>query len=198
MLQFIARENNRFSVPELVQMAIEGGCAWIVLDPGEMPDEVIREMTLEIIPLCKESSTILTMVDHVDMAKELGIHGVLLQDDRRSPAELRELFGPEAIIGVEIGSFMQAMALQGVDVDYAQFASAMDLDSITRIVADFRSEGEVLPLVYAGDAPVSDFGSVMASGVSGVAISRRIADAEDPVKATEQAIAELKHASKND
>ena len=117
MLQFIARENNRFSVPELVQMAIEGGCAWVVLDPGEMSDEVIREIAREVIPLCKETSTILTMVDHVDMAKELGIHGVLLQNDRRSPAELRELFGPEAIIGVEIGSLMQAMSLQGVDVD---------------------------------------------------------------------------------
>lgn len=71
MLQFIARENNRFSVPELVQMAIEGGCAWVVLDPGEMSDEVIREIAREVIPLCKETSTILTMVDHVDMAKEL-------------------------------------------------------------------------------------------------------------------------------
>lgn len=89
------------------------------------------------------------------------------------------------------------MSLQGVDVDYAQFASTMDLDSISHIVTDFRSEGESLPLVYAGDAPISNLGSVMASGVSGVALSDRIADAEDPVKATEQAIAELKLASEN-
>ena len=195
MLQFIARENNRFSVPELVQMAIEGGCAWIVLDPGEMSDSAIREMAVEIIPLCKETSTILTMVDHADMAKELGIHGVLLQNDTRSAAELREMFGPEAIIGVEIGSLMEAMGLRGVDVDYAQFAPGMNLDGISRIVKDLRSEGESLPLVYAGDAPISDLGAVMVSGVSGVAISKRIAEAEDPVKATEQAIAILKLAS---
>ncbi len=193
MLQFIARENDRFSVPELMQMAIEGGCAWVVWNPGDMADGDIREMAAEIIPLCRESSTILTMTDHMDLVKELGIHGLLITAEmHREPAEVREMLGPEAIIGVEISSAGQALALKGIDVDYAQIMPHVPLDVISGIVGEYTADGERLPFVYAGDAPISELGVVMASGVSGVALSSQIAEAEDPVKATEKAIASLK------
>lgn len=198
MLQFIASENDRFSIPELIQMAIEGGCAWVVWNPGEMADGDIREMAGEIIPLCRETSTILTMVDHLDLVKELGIHGVLMckSENGRRPAEVREMLGPEAIIGVEISSGEQALELKGIDVDYAQIAPGVELETIPSIVQDYTSDGEGLPFVYSGDAPISELGVVMASGVSGVALSSQISDAHDPVKATEEAIAFLKDYSR--
>jgi len=198
MLQFIARENDRFSVPELVQMAIEGGCAWVVWDPGEMADGDIREMAADIIPLCRETSTILTMSDHLELVKELGIHGILITGNdcatevHHEPADVREMLGPEAIIGVEISSVEQALALKGIDVDYAQIMPHVPLDVMSGIVGKYTADGERLPFVYAGDAPISNLDVVMASGVSGVALSSQIADAEDPVDATEKAIASLK------
>lgn len=44
MLQFIAESNERYSIAETVQMAIEGGCRWIELHMPDSDDSEIREV----------------------------------------------------------------------------------------------------------------------------------------------------------
>ncbi len=65
MLQFITHPSERFSIPEEVQMAIEGGCRWIQLRMKDTPVEEIRAVATEIIPLCQESEAFLVIDDHV-------------------------------------------------------------------------------------------------------------------------------------
>ena len=79
MLQFIARINDRYSVAELAQMAIEGGCHWVELDLPDASDDFVRETALELKNLCMETGTFLTIVDRPEVAKEAGLHGVQLR-----------------------------------------------------------------------------------------------------------------------
>ena len=102
MLQFIARINDRYSVAELAQMAIEGGCHWVELDLPDASDDFVRETALELKNLCMETGTFLTIVDRPEVAKEAGLHGVQLRGaNARRAAEVREELGAEAIIGIE-------------------------------------------------------------------------------------------------
>ena len=101
MIQIIIRnENDRYSVAELVQMAVEGGCRWIRIDLPDADEAYMLELGEQIVPLCREAGVILTIDNHPDIARKLGLHGVHVSDKALNPVALREELGPEAVIGV--------------------------------------------------------------------------------------------------
>lgn len=180
-------------MPEMVQMAIEGGCKWVVLRVPEMADEQVRELARELVPLCRETSTILTIEDRLELAKELGLHGVFLTPDSGVMArDAREACGPEAIIGVEVGIASAVLALKGADIDYVAFPQSMPLERVGENIEALRNAHSEMPVVAMGD----DFDDqaialALALGVNGIAVGREISDAADPVARTEQILRAL-------
>lgn len=189
MLQFIASVNDEYSIPEQIQMVTEGGCAWVQLRVPYLDDVEIRELATEIVPLCKESKTILMIEDHVELARELSLHGVHLTAGDMEPAAVRELLGPEAIIGVQSPDISALPGLKTADIDYVTF-SPMSLDGLASKVGEARAAGCDLPIVAEikeGD-PVE---VIRASGCSGVAVDSLIMNSPDPVEETRRMIASL-------
>lgn len=191
MLQFIAKENGRYSVPEQVQMAIEGGCRWVVMSTPGATDAEIREILSEVIPLCMEGSALLTIENHVELAKELGIHGMLLCDPEIDFARTREYCGPEAIIGCVVYGPEAALAFKDADVDYLAFPYGLSVESVVGFVSRLRSGGIVAPLVAMGAYSADSIDALMAAGVSGIALDVTIADTSDPVAVTSEIINKL-------
>ncbi len=66
MLQFITHTSDKYSIAEEAQMAIEGGCRWIQLRMKDASDEEVRNVALEIIPMCQETDTFLIIDDRVE------------------------------------------------------------------------------------------------------------------------------------
>ncbi len=203
MLQFITHPSDRFSIPEEVQMVLEGGCKWIQLRLKDVDDSEFREIAMEVIPLCRENGAFLIIDDRVELAKELGVHGVHLGKDDMSPAEARELMGPEAIIGVTANTAQEIIALKGLDVDYVglgpfrftstkeKLATILGLDGYRQIVSEVREAGIELPIVAIGGITADDLDEVISTGVNGVAVSGAIIGAEDPVAYTEKCLSIL-------
>ena len=186
MLQFIAQTNDRYSVEETVQMAIEGGCRWIQLHLPDLTDDDIKAIAPDIIALCKESAAFLMVEDRPELAKELGLHGVHVKDiTDRSAAKIREELGPEAVIGVDVASAAAVMALRNTDIDYVTLPADMRVGEITEIISTVRDAGIEIPIVATGDISPEDALVYMAAGVSGVATGRPLIDAENPVKEVE-------------
>lgn len=186
MLQFIARINDRYSVAELAQMAIEGGCHWVELDLPGASDDFVRETALELKNLCMETGTFLTIVDRPEVAKDAGLHGVQLRGaNARRAAEVREELGAEAIIGIEAAGANDILRTQNLDIDYATLPAGLSVADIERIVADVRKAEMQLPVVAAGEFTPDEAIEVMVAGASGIAVSTVIADATDPVEATQ-------------
>ncbi len=182
MLQYIATANDRYSIPEQIQMVTEGGCAWVQLRVPGMDDGEIRELAREIIPLCRESKTILVIEDHAELARELSLHGVHLTSVAASPAEVREFLGPEAIIGVQSPDITAIPALKAADIDYITF-SPMPTDKLAAKIAGARGTGCDLPVVAEvkdGDPSVI----IKETGCNGVALHDIVMDADDPVEET--------------
>lgn len=191
MLQFIAQPYDKYSIPEQTQMAIEAGCQWVRLRVKDIPDHELRELASELVPLCKESGTILTIEDRLEMAKELGIHGVHLRHASVTPAQAREMLGPEAIIGVQTADAAAAEALRGLDIDYAAFPPETSLEAVTLCASRLQSIGMALPLVAEGE-----FGPIAARraidmGAAGVAVGKSALEADDPVAAISAIISSL-------
>lgn len=192
MLQFIAQTNDRYSVAETIQMAIEGGCRWIQLHLPDLTDEDIKAIAPDIIALCREASAFLMIEDRPELAKELGLHGVHVRTiTDRSAAKIREELGPEAVIGVDVASAAAVMALRNADIDYVTLPADMPVEEITELVSTVRDTGIETPIVATGDITPEDALVYMASGVSGIATGRPIIDAHDPVKETELMLATL-------
>lgn len=186
MLQFIAQTNDRYSVEESVQMAIEGGCRWIQLHLPGLTDEDIKAMSADIIELCRESAAFLTVEDRPELAKELGLHGVhLTSASDRSAAKVREELGPEAVIGVEVASAAAVMALRNADIDYVTLPADMAVGEIAELVSTVRDAEITMPIVATGDITPEDALVYMAAGVSGIATGKPIIEAKDPVKEVE-------------
>ena len=186
MLQFIARINDRYSVAELAQMAIEGGCHWVELDLPDASDDFVRETALELKNLCMETGTFLTIVDRPEVAKEAGLHGVQLRGaNARRAAEVREELGAEAIIGIEAAGAGAILRTQNLDIDYATLPAGLPVADVERIVAAVRKAEMQLPVVASGEFTPDGAIEAMVAGASGIAVSAAIADAPDPVEATQ-------------
>ena len=182
MLQFIAQTNDRYSVAETVQMAIEGGCRWIQLHLPEMSDDDIKALAPDIIAICRDASAFLMIEDRPELARELGLHGVhVVTVSDRSAAKIREELGPEAVIGVDVTSAAGVTALRNADIDYVTLPADMAVGEITELVSTVRDAGIETPIVATGDITPEDALVYMAAGVSGIATGRPIIDAKDPV-----------------
>lgn len=203
MLQFITHPSDRYSIPEEVQMALEGGCRWIQLRMKDATDAEVREVASEVIPLCRESAAFLVLDDRVELARELGVHGVHLGREDMAPAQARELLGPEAIIGVTANTAEDIMALRGIDVDYVglgpyrhtttkrNLAPVLGVEGYSEIIDSVRRKGIDLPIVAIGGIEITDIELLREAHVNGVAVSGAIIGADDPVAYTRALIETL-------
>lgn len=191
MLQFTPDSNSTYSIPEQVQMAIEGDCQWIHLSTDGVDDAVIREIGAEVVPLCRESGTILTIENRPELARELGIHGILITDKSLNPSLIRQSFGGDGIIGVASDSAAAIPALEAMDIDYAVLPKTMTSAEIRQLVDDIRKAGSHIHIVASGDYDSGNCSEVMDAGVSGVLTGARLMQAPDPVEAVQSLISTL-------
>lgn len=184
MLQFIASVNDKYSVAELAQMAIEGGCHWVELDLPGASDDFVRSTTLELKDLCLETGTFLTIVDRPEVARETGLHGVQLRGARAAEAAaVREQLGAEAIIGIEVTRAEDILKVQNLDIDYATLPAGLTVAQVEAIVKTVREAEVNLPIVARGEFTPDEAIEMIVAGASGVAVGSSIADAPDPVEA---------------
>ena len=198
MLQFITHPSDRYTIPEEVQMAIEGGCKWIQLRMKDATYDEMKSTALEIIPICGENDIILVIDDNVELVNELRVHGVYLGKNDMDPRKAREILGPHAIIGVTANTADDILSFRGIDVDYVgvgpfrhtttkkNLAPVIGLDGYKDIVAKVTAAGNKLPLVAIGGITLEDVTGIMATGVQGIAVSGSIINAPDPVRYTTQ------------
>lgn len=199
MLQYIIDHTDRYSAPELAQMAIEGGCRWIQLSPSlcAQSETALRELANEIIPLCREAEAFLVIENDVEMVADLKVHGVVLRDSTPSVvAAAREQLGAHAVIGVYVDSFEKIQALKGIDIDYILLpydgSDAAGAEHFYASTAAKMYAGEIdFHLVALYNGTPEELASLTVAGCAGVAVSAAISDATDPVDVTAAILQQL-------
>ncbi len=193
MLQIIISPNNKYSLAESAQMAVEAGAMWLQLSVGDMADEVLRQEAADIVTLCRDGGVILTIENRVEMARELGLHGVFITDDRHSPVLVRQDLGPEAIVGTVVGASDAAVSMANADIDYV--ALAPSCKNAAELIAAVRSTGCMIPVVaYRPDSDLNDneIAAIMGDGFSGICGGNAIFEQHaDPVKRIEEILRKL-------
>ena len=200
---FITHPSDRYSIAEEVQMALEGGCKWIQLRMKDASDEEFRQTAPEIIPLYKENEAFLVFDDRVELAMEMGVHGVHLGKNDMDPLQAREIMGAEAIIGVTANTADDIVRLKGWDVDYVglgpyrytttkkNLSPLLGTDGYRDVVNKVREADVLLPIVAIGGISIEDIPAIMSTGVNGIAVSGSIINAPDPVDYTRRILSAL-------
>ncbi len=193
-IQFITHKNDRYSYVDGARMALEGGCKWIQLRMKDASDDEVREAAAVIQPLCREHEAIFLLDDRVELAKELKADGVHLGRNDMPVDEARRVLGEEFIIGGTANTYEDVERLWRHGADYvgcgpfrftttkANLAPVLGLSGYKDIIDRMDEAGIELPVVAIGGILRDDVAAIMETGVSGIAISGAVLDADNPAE----------------
>ena len=193
-LQFITHHNDRYSYIDSARVAWEGGCRWIQLRMKEASEELFEETALAVQSMCREHGATFIIDDNVLLAKRIGADGVHLGKNDMPIAEARKILGEDFIIGGTVNTFEDIVnILRTATPDYfgcgpfrytttkSNLAPTLGVEGYSAIVAQMRKHNISIPIVAIGGIGKEDIPAIMACGVSGIALSGSILNAQDPI-----------------
>ena len=194
MIQFITHSNNRYGYVDGARLALEGGCRWVQLRMKEATEAEFMAAAAEIGRLCKEHGATFVLDDHVEWVEKTGADGVHLGKNDMPIDEARKILGSDKIIGGTANTFEDVERLYRQGADYIgcgpfrftttkkNLSPVLGLEGYQHIVDQMKSHGINLPIVAIGGILGSDIKSILATGVSGIAVSGGILNAENPAE----------------
>ena len=201
MIQFISHYNDRYSYLDSIRLALEGGCRWIQLRMKDATDEEILPVALEAQKMCREAGATFIIDDHVDLVKQIKADGVHLGKKDMPIAEARRILRDDFIIGGTANTFEDVRAHYEAGANYIgcgpfRFTTTkkglspiLGLEGYISICSQMKAEGIDLPIVAIGGITLDDIPQIMQTGVTGIALSGAVLNADDPVEEMKKFIA---------
>lgn len=201
MLQFITYPDSPLSPSEQIKTAIKGGCKWVQINLPKASDEEIKKVVEEVKPLCEEKGVFLIMAHNVELAKECNVGGVEVGKDDMPPSKARMILGPAAVVGVQVNTLSDILAVSQLDIDYYTISPfraeedsempALGIEGVRKLCFEMEEKEVNIPHVAAGGIKLEDTLMLIEAGVNGIAVGKAIACADDPEKETEKFVAAL-------
>ena len=155
--------------------------------------ELLEATAIEVQALCRSYGATFIIDDDVMLARRIEADGVHLGKEDMPIAEARDVLGTEYIIGATVNSFDDIVAhMRGARPDYfgcgpfrftttkKRLAPTLGIEGYLNIMEQMRSEGIAIPLVAIGGITKGDIPELLASGVSGIALSGSVLNARCP------------------
>lgn len=171
----------------MAQMAIEGGCGWLIL--GDNIDAAERrEHYPAIVEMCRQAGVMLSATADIAVVKEYGLHGIYLPYCNTA-VQLRTELGPEAVIGTAVDNASQAIELEKADIDYVTLPPVEASSSVIEAIA--QAGGKIPVVAYVDTSERDHIDHIRAMGFSGICCGKQLFEADDPVREIESLIAYL-------
>ena len=205
MLQFITHRNDRYDEISGTRAVLEGGCRWVQLRMKEARDEEFLRVGREVERLCRQYGATFLLDDRVHLVAELGADGVHLGKNDMPPSEARQLLPEGKIIGATANTFEDIERAVAEGADYIglgpfrftqtkrNLSPILGLEGYRQILTRCRTAGITLPVVAIGGITAADIAGILATGVSGIALSGALLGAQDPSEETRKIVDILKH-----
>lgn len=194
MIQFITHSNTRYDYVEGARLALEGGCRWIQLRMKDAKEVDFLLAAKQIGAMCKEYGATFILDDHVEWVGITGADGVHLGKNDMPVDEARNQLGANRIIGGTANTFEDVERLWRQGANYIgcgpyrftttkkNLSPVLGLDGYRHIISKMKAHDINIPVVAIGGILQPDIKDVMATGVSGIAVSGAILNAENPVE----------------
>jgi thiamine-phosphate pyrophosphorylase len=200
-LLFITHRTEKYDCLQSVEIALAGGCRQIQLRMKDVSAAGVEEAARQAKILCDEYRAALYIDDRVEVCRNVGAAGVHLGKQDMSPAEARAVLGDKYIIGGTANTFEDISILYRQRVDYIglgpfrftttkkNLSPVLGTQGYRAIIQRCRENGIYLPILAIGGITIDDIPDIMQTGVSGIALSSTILNAENPVEETRKIVA---------
>lgn len=194
MIQFITHSNERYDHVEGTRLALQGGCRWIQLRMKDAMEIDFLRAAKKIRRLCDEYHATFILDDHVEWVGLTGADGVHLGKNDMPVDEARKMLGRNKIIGGTANTFEDVERLFRQGADYIgcgpfrftttkkNLSPVLGLEGYRDITAQMKAHDIQLPIVAIGGILHQDIPAIMQTGVTGIAVSGAILNAENPVE----------------
>ncbi len=175
-----------------VEEALLGGVTFLQLREKNRPRQEIREEAVALQRLCTRFQVPFIINDDVELAKEVDADGVHVGQGDMDVRSVRQILGPDKIIGVSAKTPHQAQLAQAQGADYlgvgAVFQTGTKQDASTISYQQLKSTcaSVSIPAVAIGGITKDNLKELAGSGVCGIAVVSAIFAQPDIQKAAAQ------------
>jgi thiamine-phosphate pyrophosphorylase len=179
-------------LPDLLRGAVAGGVDIVQLREKHLPDDELLSVANAARALSERIGALFIVNDRPSVAGEAGADGVHVGQEDMPVAEVRELVGPDMLIGLSTHTPQQIDAIDASVVDYIGVGpihetptkpgrAAVGLELIRHASAHAR-----VPFFAIGGLDAGNIPDAVAAGAERVCVLRAIAGAEDPERAARE------------
>lgn len=177
---------KRDAVAGTTQQLLAGGIDVLQLRAKNCTPAEVESMALEMLPLTREAGIPLIINDHPEIAASVGADGIHVGQDDLEIAQVRQIVGPEMIVGKSTHSHAQARAAAGEPrVDYIGFGPIfatptkpdyvpIGMDDIAQVHREVS-----IPIFCIGGLKLENIDRVLQAGASRLVIVSGILQAPD-------------------
>ena len=161
---------------EQVAAAIDGGAGLVQLREKHLDEAAFLAEAERFVALCREKGAVSIINDDVDIALKTGADGVHVGQEDLAAGRVRELLGPDKLIGVSAHSVEEALAAQAAGADYLGVGAAFvtgtktDATPITRETIRAITAAVDIPVVAIGGISAGNILELADCGLDGVAV----------------------------
>lgn len=189
-LYLVTDEVRRPGLEDDVIAAVRGGVSLVQLRDKTAPHAVVADFARRLKARLDPLRVPLLLNDRVEVARMIGAAGVHIGTRDMTPAEARQMLGPNAIIGVSVSEPGHLGRFDPADVDYVGVGPVHPTRTKPDHAAPIGYEGLAqlcaatpLPAVAIGGLTSSDAAGIRAAGAAGMAVVSAILSDGDPEEA---------------
>lgn len=172
--------------------AILGGTTFLQIREKELNEADFEKEALELQALCKKYKIPFIVNDNVELAKKIDADGVHVGQEDMNACKVRELLGPNKILGVSAQTVEEAILAEKQGADYlgvgAVFPTGTKSDAIDVPHQTLKAicKAVKIPVVAIGGITKDNLCQLKGSGIAGISVISAIFAQKDIKAAAEE------------
>jgi thiamine-phosphate pyrophosphorylase len=179
-------------LPDLLRAAVAGGVDVVQLREKHLPDTELVAIANATRALCERLGALLIVNDRPWVALEVGADGVHVGQEDMPVAEVRELVGPDVLIGLSTHSPEQIDAIDASLVDYIGVGpihatpTKPGREAVGLELVRYAAAHAPVPFFAIGGLDAANLEQALDAGATRACVLRAIAAATDPERAARE------------
>jgi thiamine-phosphate pyrophosphorylase len=177
---------------DLLREAVAGGVGAVQLREKDLADDALAGLATATAALCARLGALFIVNDRPEIARAAGADGVHVGQDDMPVAAVRELVGPDMLIGLSTHAPGEIDAVDPALVDYIGVGPVHETPTkpgrpaVGLELIRYAAARAPVPFFAIGGLHAGNVAEAIEAGASRLCILRAISDAEDPERAARE------------